>query len=98
MSCIFIGFFSIYYLQVRYVMRCIFGEAKNAPPPLVRLTGKSLVSAIWKGDNSIVSELLQSMEPHVEEEVLSDLMAKIRAHDPSDSEDVEGAIRNSLLW
>jgi hypothetical protein len=55
MSCIFIGLFSIYYLQVRYVMRCIFGEAKNAP--LVRLTGKSLVSAIWKGDNSIVSEL-----------------------------------------
>jgi [histone H3]-lysine4 N-trimethyltransferase ATXR3 len=79
-------------------MRCIFGEAKNAPPPMVRLTGKSLVSAIWKGDNSIVAELLQSMEPHVEEEVLSDLKAKIRAHDPSDCEDVEGAIRNSLLW
>jgi [histone H3]-lysine4 N-trimethyltransferase ATXR3 len=38
------------------------------------------------------------MEPHVEEEVLSDLKAKIRAHYPSDSEDVEGAIQNSLLW
>jgi hypothetical protein len=84
--------------KVRYVMRCIFGDPKNAPPPLVRLSGKSLVSAIWKGDCSIVAELLQSMEPHVEEEVLSDLKAKIRAHEPSDSEDIEGGIRNSLLW
>nr|ACF81895.1 unknown [Zea mays] len=84
--------------KVRYVMRCIFGDPKNAPPPLVRLSGKSLVSAIWKGDSSIVAELIQSMEPHVEEEVLSDLKAKIRAHDPSESEDIEGGIRNSLLW
>ncbi|AQK50444.1 Histone-lysine N-methyltransferase ATXR3 [Zea mays] len=84
--------------KVRYVMRCIFGDPKNAPPPMVRLSGKSLVSAIWKGDSSIVAELLQSMEPHVEEEVLSDLKAKICAHDPSDSEDIEGGIRNSLLW
>jgi hypothetical protein len=38
------------------------------------------------------------MEPHVEEEVLSDLKAKIRAHDPSDFDDIEGGIRNSLLW
>jgi hypothetical protein len=79
-------------------MRCVFGDPKNAPPPLVRLSGKSLVSAIWKGDSSIVAELLQSMEPHVEEEVLSDLKVKIRAHDPPDSEDIEGGIRNSLLW
>jgi hypothetical protein len=79
-------------------MRCIFGDAKNAPPPLVRLTGRSLVSAIWKGEGSLVDELLQSIEPHVEEDVLADLKEKIRVHDPSDSEDIEGDIRNSLLW
>ncbi|XP_051208058.1 histone-lysine N-methyltransferase ATXR3 isoform X1 [Lolium perenne] len=84
--------------KVRYVMRCIFGDAKNAPPPLVRLTGRSLVSAIWKGEGSLVDELLQSIEPHVEEDVLADLKEKIRVHDPSDSEDIEGDIRNSLLW
>ncbi|BAT04105.1 Os08g0180100, partial [Oryza sativa Japonica Group] len=84
--------------KVRYVMRCIFGDPKNAPPPLVRLTGRSLVSAIWKGEGSLVDELLESMEPHVEEDVLTDLKAKIRAHDPSGSEDIEGEIRSSLLW
>jgi hypothetical protein len=79
-------------------MRCIFGDAKNAPPPLVRLTGKSLVSAIWKGEGSLVDELLQSIEPHVEEDVLTELKEKILVHDPSDSEDIEGDIRKSLLW
>ncbi|VAI87563.1 unnamed protein product [Triticum turgidum subsp. durum] len=84
--------------KVRYVMRCIFGDPKNAPPPLVRLTGRSLVSAIWKGEGSLVDELLQSIEHHVDEDVLTDLKDKIRLRDPSDSEDIEGDIRNSLLW
>ena len=55
-------------LQVRYVMRCIFGDPKNAPPPMVRWGGKRLVSVIWKRDSGNGAELLQWMGHHVDAE------------------------------
>lgn len=85
-------------MQVRYVMRCIFGDPKKAPPPLVRLSPKEVVSYLWKGEGSLVEELLQCMAPHVDDNVLNDLKSKIRDHDPSGSDDIQKELRQSLLW
>lgn len=79
-------------------MRCIFGDPKNAPPPLKRLSPEEAVSYLWKGEGSLVEELLQSMAPHVEEDVISDLKSKIRAHDPLGSDDIQKELQQSLLW
>lgn len=79
-------------------MRCIFGDAKKAPPPLERLSPEAAVSFLWKGETSLVQELLQSLAPHVEEEMLSDLKSKIHTHDPSGSDDIEKDLKKSLLW
>ncbi|OMO60222.1 hypothetical protein CCACVL1_24326, partial [Corchorus capsularis] len=84
--------------KVRYVMRCVFGDPKKAPPPLERLSPEEAVSFLWKGEGSLVEELLQCMAPHVEEDMLNDLRSKIRAHDPSDSNNVMKELQNSLLW
>ncbi|XP_022952501.1 histone-lysine N-methyltransferase ATXR3-like isoform X1 [Cucurbita moschata] len=84
--------------KVRYVMRCIFGDPKNAPPPLKRLSPEEAVTYLWKGEGSLVEELLQSMAPHVEEDLISDLKANIRAHDPLDSGDIQKELQQSLLW
>lgn len=86
------------YLKVRYVMRCIFGDPKNAPPPLKKLTPEETVSYLWKGEGSLVEELLQSMDSYVEEDLISDLKSKIRAHDPSGSDDIRKELQQSLLW
>ncbi|KAJ6805358.1 histone-lysine N-methyltransferase ATXR3-like isoform X1 [Iris pallida] len=75
-------------------MRCVFGDPKKAPPPLEKLSSETLVSVLWKGDGSLVEELLQSMAPHMEPNLLSDLKSKIRAHNPSGSRE----LRKSLLW
>lgn len=85
-------------LQVRYVMRCVFGDPKKAPPPVERLSPEETVSFLWKGEGSLVEELIQCMAPHVEEDVLNDLKSKIQAHDPSGSEDIQRELRKSLLW
>ncbi|KAK4486863.1 hypothetical protein RD792_006171 [Penstemon davidsonii] len=84
--------------KVKYVMRCVFGDPKNAPPPLERLTPEAAVSYLWKGEGSFVEELIQCMTPHMEDDILWDLKAKINAHDPSDSDDIESELRKSLLW
>ncbi|KGN43552.1 histone-lysine N-methyltransferase ATXR3 [Cucumis sativus] len=84
--------------KVRYVMRCIFGDPKNAPPPLKRLSPEESVSYIWNGEGSLVEELLLSMVPHVEEDLISDLKLKIRAHDPLCSDDIQKELQQSLLW
>ncbi|KAI9379093.1 hypothetical protein POPTR_017G041100v4 [Populus trichocarpa] len=84
--------------KVRYVMRCIFGDPKLAPPPLEKLTPKETVSFLWKEEGSLVEELLQCMSPHMDGEMLNDLKSKIYAHDPSDSDDIPKAIQKSLLW
>lgn len=85
-------------LQVRYVMRCIFSDPKLAPPPLEKLSPEETVSVLWKAEDSLVSELLQCMVPHVEEGVLNDLKLKIQSHDPSDSDDIPKELQRSLLW
>ncbi|XP_015882645.3 histone-lysine N-methyltransferase ATXR3 [Ziziphus jujuba] len=84
--------------KVRYVMRCIFGNPKNAPPPLEKLSLEEAVFFLWKGEGSLVEELLQSLAPHVEEKTLNDLKSKIHAHDPSGSEDIQKELKKSLLW
>ncbi|XP_009144717.1 histone-lysine N-methyltransferase ATXR3 [Brassica rapa] len=84
--------------KVRYVMRRVFGDPKNAPPPLERLTPEETVSLLWNGDGSLVEELLQCLSPHVEEGIVDELRYKIRAHDPSGSADVLEELQRSLLW
>ncbi|KAA8526466.1 hypothetical protein F0562_008331 [Nyssa sinensis] len=84
--------------KVRYVMRCVFGDPKKAPPPLERLSPEAVVSFIWKGEGSLVEELIQCMTPYMEDGMLSDLKSKIRAHDPSGSDDIQKELRKSLIW
>ncbi|XP_057953048.1 histone-lysine N-methyltransferase ATXR3 [Malania oleifera] len=84
--------------KVRYVMRCVFGDPKKAPPPIERLSPEATVSFLWKGEGSFVDELLQCMAPHMEESMLNELKSKIRAHDPSGSEDISNELQKSLLW
>ncbi|XP_058072960.1 histone-lysine N-methyltransferase ATXR3 isoform X2 [Magnolia sinica] len=84
--------------KVRYVMRCVFGDPKKAPPPLEKLSSEELVSLLWKGEGSLVEELVQCMAPHMEADLLSELKAKIQAHDPSGSEDLQRELQKSLLW
>ncbi|KAL0328237.1 UNVERIFIED_CONTAM: Histone-lysine N-methyltransferase ATXR3, partial [Sesamum calycinum] len=85
-------------IMVRYVMRCVFGDPKKAPPPLERLSPEEAVSYLWKGEGSLVEELIQCMAPHMEDVTLRDLKAKIHAHDPSGYDDTEMKLRKSLLW
>lgn len=79
-------------------MRHVFGDPKNAPPPLERLAPEETVSYVWNGDGSLVDELLQSLSPHVEEGILNELRSKIHAHDPSGSVDILKELQRSLLW
>lgn len=79
-------------------MRCVFGDPKNAPPPLERLSPEAAVSFLWKGEGSLVEELLESLTPHVDENMLNDLKSKVHAHDPSGSEDIQKDLKKSLLW
>lgn len=85
-------------MQVKYVMRCVFEDAKNAPPPIEKLSAQGMVSVLWKGEGSLVEDLLHSMTPHVESNLLSDLKSNIQAHDPSGSDNIESALHKSLLW
>ncbi|XP_074355516.1 histone-lysine N-methyltransferase ATXR3-like isoform X1 [Apium graveolens] len=84
--------------KVRYVMRCVFGDPKKAPPPLERLNPEEAVSYVWKGEGSLVGELLHCMAPYMEDSTLNDLRSSIRSHDPSGSDDIQRALRKSLLW
>ncbi|KAK8562561.1 hypothetical protein V6N13_018858 [Hibiscus sabdariffa] len=84
--------------KVRYVMRCLFGDPKKAPPPIERLSPEETVSFLWKGEGSLVDELLRCMAPHVEDELLNDLRSKIQAHDPSWSDNILKELQKSLLW
>ncbi|KAI9176968.1 hypothetical protein LWI28_009314 [Acer negundo] len=84
--------------KVRYVMRCVFDDPKKAPPPLEKLSPEETVSFLWKGEDSLVDELLQCMAPHVDEDVLNDLKSKIQSRDPLDSDDIQKELQKSLLW
>ncbi|KAL9322543.1 hypothetical protein ACSQ67_010596 [Phaseolus vulgaris] len=84
--------------KVRYVMRCIFGDPRKAPPPLEKLSPEATVSFLWKGEGSFVEELLKCIAPHIEEDILKDLKFKIHSHDPSNSVDIQKELRKSLLW
>lgn len=84
--------------QVRYVMRCVFGDPKEAPPPLEKLSGEGLVSVLWNGEGSLVEELVLSMAPHMEADQLNILKSKILCHNPSGSDNIQKELRKSLLW
>ncbi|KAL6570677.1 hypothetical protein OROGR_000227 [Orobanche gracilis] len=84
--------------KVKYVMRCVFSDPKEAPPPLKRLSPEAAASYLWKGDGSFVEELIACMTPHTEDVALRELKAKIQAHDFSCSSDTELKLRKSLLW
>lgn len=79
-------------------MRRVFGDPKKAPPPLERLSPEIAASHLWKGDGSFIEELIQCMAPHVEDDVLKDLKAKIHSHDPSGYDYPQTKLRKSLLW
>ena len=79
-------------------MRCVFGDPKRAPPPLERLDPREAVSYLWSGEESLVEDLIQCIAPHMEDNMLSELKASIRAHDPSDSDDIETDLQRSLIW
>lgn len=79
-------------------MRCVFGDPKKAPPPLEKLSVDAAASYLWKGEESLVEELIQYMAPHIEDVTLRDLKDKIHAHDPSGSNGTEMNLRKSLLW
>ena len=84
---------------MRYVLRCVFGDPKKAPPPLRKRSPEEMVSVLWSGRGSLVDELLESMASHVENRVINDLKSEIRAHNPSSSSgNVEKELRKSLLW
>ncbi|XP_068669494.1 histone-lysine N-methyltransferase ATXR3-like isoform X2 [Aristolochia californica] len=84
--------------KVRYVMRCVFGDPKLAPPPLEKLSPEALVSVLWKGEGSLIEDLLQCMVPHMEDDISNELRTKIHAHDPTGSGDLQRELRKSLLW
>ncbi|KAH7851889.1 hypothetical protein Vadar_017827 [Vaccinium darrowii] len=87
------------YVGARYVMRCVFGDPKKAPPPLERLSPEAAISFLWKGKGSLVDELLRCMAPHMDDGMLNDLRSKIRSHDPSSaSDDIQKELRKSLIW
>ncbi|KAK1279291.1 putative histone-lysine N-methyltransferase ATXR3 [Acorus gramineus] len=83
--------------KVRYVMRSIFKDPKKSPPPLVRLSPESVVSMVWKGEGSLVEDLLLCMAPHMETDLLNQLRSNVSAHDPC-GPDLQGELRKSLLW
>ncbi|KAJ0714180.1 hypothetical protein HanPI659440_Chr13g0486641 [Helianthus annuus] len=79
-------------------MTNMFGDPKRTTPLLEQLSPKEVVSHIWKGEGSFVEELIQCIAPHLEDGHLSEVRSNIRAHDPSSSDDVLGALRKSLIW
>lgn len=84
--------------KVRYVMRSVYGDPAQAPPPLKKLNPEEVVSVIWTGEGSLVDELLECMAPHTEKSLLDHLRSEIRQHDPSGSDNLMGEVRKSLLW
>lgn len=80
------------------MMKKLYGDAKKAPPPLERLSGEEMVSALWKGEGSLVSNMLESMEPHMDADLFSELKSKICTHDPSGSDDSPMNLHRCLLW
>ncbi|KAF6162726.1 hypothetical protein GIB67_028995 [Kingdonia uniflora] len=83
--------------KVRYVMRFVFGDPKKAPLQLEMLTPEEVVSFLWKGEGSLVEELLQCVAPHMDKDSLNDFKFKIQAHDPSSFDDLLRELRKSLL-
>lgn len=84
--------------KVRYIIRKLHQDPTKAPPPLRKVKAAELVSLLWKGEHSLVEELLRCMGPYVDADRLNRLKQQIHAHDPSGSKNVEKGLRESLLW
>lgn len=79
-------------------MRRVYDDPKEAPPPLERLSPQETASFLWKGEGSFVDELIQCIAPYTDDSTLKELKSKIRAHDPSGSDDIQKGLRKSLRW
>ncbi|XP_062021078.1 histone-lysine N-methyltransferase ATXR3-like [Rosa rugosa] len=79
-------------------MCSVFGNPKNAPPPLERLSPEAAVGFLWEGEGSFVEEVLQSIAPNVEEQLLNDFKSQMPTHDPSGSDDIWKELEGLLLW
>eukprot|EP01018_Ginkgo_biloba_P011217 Gb_22849 [translate_table: standard] len=84
--------------KVRYVLGRHYHDPRKALPPLKKLMAAELVSLLWNGEQSLVEELLRCMTPYVDAERLNDLKRQVHAREPSNSENVEKSLRESLLW
>ncbi|XP_024523733.1 histone-lysine N-methyltransferase ATXR3 [Selaginella moellendorffii] len=83
--------------KVRYVLRQLFTDPREAPPLLKKLDQKELVSRLWSAENSIVNELLSCMMPHIPADRLAELKRQVQEHTPDERDD-GGSLRESLLW
>ncbi|XP_051124963.1 histone-lysine N-methyltransferase ATXR3-like isoform X2 [Andrographis paniculata] len=84
--------------KVKYVMRCLFDDPKEAPPPLERLSPEAVVSHLWEGEGSFVDELLRSMAPRVSRKRLKNLKTMIHARGSFGPYLQETKFQNSLKW
>ncbi|XP_057838042.2 histone-lysine N-methyltransferase ATXR3 [Cryptomeria japonica] len=84
--------------KARYIIRNIHQDPKKAPPPLRKLDSTELVSLLWKGENSLVEELLRCMANHVDVERLNRLKQQVHMRELSGSKNIEKSLRESLLW
>ncbi|EFJ04494.1 hypothetical protein SELMODRAFT_432361 [Selaginella moellendorffii] len=70
--------------KVRYVLRQLFTDPREAPPLLKKLDQKELVSRLWSAENSIVNELLSCMMPHIPADRLAELKRQRRGYPDSE--------------
>ncbi|KAL2644717.1 hypothetical protein R1flu_012304 [Riccia fluitans] len=81
--------------KVRHILMVLYQEPSLAPPPVRRLDPREMVQWIWKNENSVVSELVQSLAPHVKSEALTEFKAAVGRNSPNDS----GCnLHNALVW
>jgi hypothetical protein len=85
-------------VQVKYVMRSVYGDPKNAPALLEKLSPEDVVSVIWRGEGSLIEGLYKCLATFMDAEELKALKSKIRMHDPVGSDDLMMSLRESLLW
>ncbi|KAL3697909.1 hypothetical protein R1sor_011985 [Riccia sorocarpa] len=81
--------------KVRHILTELYREPSAAPPPVRKLDPREMVQWIWKKQNSVVNELVQSLAPHLKSEALMEFKAAIGRNSPNDN----GVnLHMALLW
>ncbi|KAL0306944.1 UNVERIFIED_CONTAM: Histone-lysine N-methyltransferase ATXR3 [Sesamum radiatum] len=80
--------------KVRYVMRCVFGDPKKAPPPLQRLSPEEAVSYLWKGRGVIGGGTYPVHGSSYGGCHFERPQGQVHAHDPSGYDDTEMSYGN----